>query len=34
MKVVADSSRKPEGVSHKRELSVKLVPLTDISRNL
>ena len=28
MKVVADS-RKPEVVSHKRELSVKLVPLTE-----
>ena len=29
MKVVADSHRKPEGVSHKQELSVRLVPLTE-----
>ena len=29
MNVVADSYRKPEGISYKRELSVKLVPLTE-----
>ena len=29
MKVVVDSRRKPKGVSHKRELSVKLVQLTE-----